>query len=432
MGKPLRGLTMRNPSALRRVYTSEAIFAPGLEESVRFPRAVPMTSLGRLVVIPTDPIELQERTGYDWLERYYNPGGAFREVIALSPLERGRRNAHGMTIQGVSPDDFKSALRKIRPDVVRAYGGFWPADLACLNRLWNVPVVVSVHDKSPALFHDSVRYADLVLCTSKAVQRLALDRGVSLDRTRILPNRVDSAIFRPVRDEAAFEALNRRFPPGKRLLLVGRVVREKNHDTLIRALALLPRDYIAIFVGLGDRSPLTLLAKSLDVARRCFWVDAVKNSELPVWYSWCDVMCTPSRSEGFGIVFIEAAACGAPIVTSNMAPMNEYLTHGVSAHLVDDFEDPSALAAALRRVCEDPAYRASLGSNAIEAAKPFEKAAVDAAEVALYREAISLPRLSLQRRFELAVWRVRARTPSAFKPDWARRLVRAAEGRRSG
>ena len=67
------------------------------------------------------------------------------------------------------------------------------------------------------------------------------------------------------------------------------------------------------------------------MSKRCFWIESVKNSELPVWYSWCDCFCVPSRWEGFGLVFIEAAACGSAIVTSDIAPMTEYFTNDKSA-----------------------------------------------------------------------------------------------------
>src|SRR5687767_4864180 len=107
-----------------------------------------MSSSGlRLVVVPSDLIAAYEQAVYDWLERYYNPTGMFEEVYALSPLEHGERTAFGMIIRGISPDKFTEALREIRPHVVRAYGGHWPAELVCRHRLHGVPVMVSVHDK---------------------------------------------------------------------------------------------------------------------------------------------------------------------------------------------------------------------------------------------------------------------------------------------
>ena len=117
-------------------------------------------------------------------------------------------------------------------------------------------------------------------------------------------------------------------------------------------------------IGLGDIEKYQAIAEMSGVGDRCFWVGAVKNTELPLWYSWCDCMCTPSRWEGFGIVFIEAAACGAAIVTSDIGPMNEYLTPE-SACLVEDFENPSALAVAIRRSCEDTDHRSLNYSGSI-------------------------------------------------------------------
>jgi glycosyltransferase involved in cell wall biosynthesis len=154
------------------------------------------------------------------------------------------------------------------------------------------------------------------------------------------------------------------------------------------------------------------LADELGVASRCFWVDAIQNSELPAWYSWCDCFCVPSRSEGFGFVFIEAAACGTPIVTSDIRPMNEYLTHDESACLVRDYTNPRALADGVRKACEESDYRQRISDGARRVAQSFEKDAIDAAEAAIYREALELPPLSLYRRFEIARWK----TATALRP----------------
>jgi glycosyltransferase involved in cell wall biosynthesis len=359
----------------------------------------------RLVIVPSDPIADYEAAGYDWLERYYNPLGMFNEVIALSPLEQGERKAHGMTIRGVKGSEFREIVSDLRPDVVRAYGGYWPADFVARNRLTDIPVIVSVHDSRPDLVHESLRFADIVMCTSKAVRSQVLARQVPVERTRILPNRVDLNLFKPVTDAQKLGALASEFPPGRHILHVGRKAEQKNLDTLIRALALLPENYSCVFVGKGERAPYTTLAREKGVTSRCFWVESVKNSELPAWYSWCDCMCTPSRSEGFGIVFIEAAACGAPIVTSDIPPMNEYLTADKSACLVRDYENPEALAQAIRRVCENAGYRKTISAGAIRAAEPFDQSHVDETEAAIYREAMGLGPLSLARRVPWMIWK---------------------------
>ena len=384
----------------------------------------------RLVVIPSDPIDAYEQGGIaSWLEAYFNPSKVFDQVFALSPLEKGQRKAYGMTILGITEREFLRTLRHIRPDVIRAYGGFWPADLACRYRLADVPVIVSLHDTNPSRLHKSVWYADLVICTSKAVEQRVLALGIDPCRTRILPNRIETNIFHPVKDQKALQTVARRFPPGKHILHVGRKSYEKNIDTLIRALKFLPSEYLSIFVGPGERTPYLALAEQEGVGERCFWVDSVKNDELPVWYSWCDCMCTPSRWEGFGIVFIEAAACGAAIVTSDIGPMNEYLTHNVSACLVKDYEKPEALASGIRQVCENQRYRLLLSEEAVKAAQPFERSTVDAAEAAIYREALRLNPLSLSivDKLTLSIWRANRNLTSLSK-----RILRTKTHRRGG
>ena len=349
----------------------------------------------RLAVVPSEPMFAYDRAGYGrMMEGYFNPGGMFDEVFVLSPRETGRTQNGSLHIWGVSEADFVDTLHDIKPKVVRGYGGYWACDLVCSRRLPDIPVVVSVHDTNVELLHGSLRLADMVICMSQAVAEATLRIGVPEDRIRILPNRVDLNLFKPNAEPSFQEQFRARFPGGRRLLHVGRKVEQKNLDTVIQALAALPSHYVCIFVGGGDVDQYKRIATGAGVSDRCFWVDSVPNEELSSWYSAADCMCTPSRWEGFGIVFIEAAACGAPIVTSNIAPMNEYLTHGVSAHLVDHFEDPAALAVAVEKVCEDEGYKAMIGKGARTASLVFAKEKVDALEGQLYQEAIALGPIS--------------------------------------
>lgn len=344
-------------------------------------------ALGSLVVVPSDPIHAYEKAGYGaGLYRYYNPDGLFKDVHIVSPLEPADRQAFGMNIHSTSADVFKVVLKALKPDVVRAYGGYWPSDLVALKRVLGVPVVVSVHDRRPEMIHASVRCADLVICVSSAVADAVRSKGVSRSRIRILPNRINREIFRPMHDDSRIGGVSGRFPAGRHILHVGRKSSEKNLDILIRALARLPGEYTGVFIGQGDEAPYRQLARELGVEDRCFWISSVPNEELPLWYSWCDCMCVPSRAEGFGIVFIEAAACGAPIVTTNKAPMNEYLVDGESALLVDNPDDPQALTLAIQRICDDPALRQRLYDGSKKASERFDVNNIDKQEAQIYRD----------------------------------------------
>jgi glycosyltransferase involved in cell wall biosynthesis len=343
------------------------------------------------VVVPNDPIALYERSGFSsYLEGYFNPQEIFREVFVLSPLEEREYKAFGMTIVPAPEGKVRSLLRDLSPDVVRAYGGGWTADFVCRHRLPNVPVIVSVHDTHPSMVRPSVRYADLILCVSTATEKVVLARGANPKQIRLLPNRFDRDIFRPISDQSANNSVFRRFPPGKYIFQLGRKVHQKNLDTLIRALTHLPIEYSCIFAGMGDASPYISLAEELGVEKRCFWIDAIDNSEVPLWHAWCDCFCMPSRWEGFSIALVEAAACGSAIVASDIGPMRDFLSNDVSACLVKNYEDQRALAAAIRKVCEDSVYRQKICSGAIKAAEPFERRIVDGIEAAYYDAAIRM------------------------------------------
>jgi glycosyltransferase involved in cell wall biosynthesis len=343
----------------------------------------------KLVVIPSDPIEAYEKQGFYFLKEYYNPQGYFDEVYAISPYETTNRYAYGMTIRKVSEKQFRNTVKEIRPDVIRAYGGYWPCNLACYNRVKDIPVVVSVHDANPNHLGWSVRYADMVICMSQIVARLVKKYGVAESRIKIIPNRIDTDVFCPKSNPDFFNILNSSYPPGKHILHIGRKTYEKNLDTLIRAMALLPQEYSVIFIGGGDNAEYKNLALEYNVADRCFWRESVPNAELPYWHAWSDCFCTPSRQEGFGLVFIEAATCGNAIITSDIAPMNEYLTHNLNAFLVKDYENQHELAAAIKYVCEDEKYKELISSEAVNLSKKFERDLIDREEVSLYKEVLT-------------------------------------------
>jgi glycosyltransferase involved in cell wall biosynthesis len=352
-----------------------------------------------LAIIPSEPIAEYEQAGYaSWLEGYYNPAGLFSKVYVVSPLERRARSVYGLEIAPVPWWKVRSALGRVQPDVIRAYGGYWAMDLACAVRLPGVPVVVSLHDTAAETLHRTVREADRVWCVSGAVRAMALAAGIPDAVTRLLPNRVDRRRFNPEVPAERVRAVRDRFPAGRMVLHVGRKTHQKNPETLIDALRHLPAEYFAVFVGRGDDRTYRTRAAQTGVGARCYWVEAVENAELPAWFLACDCMCTPSRHEGFGIVFIEAAACGAAIVTCDLAPMNEYLAHGRSAHLVGDADDPAGLAAALRVVCENTGYRTVLKRGALAAAEPFDQEAISRLESGLYTEVLDLRRRGEVRR----------------------------------
>jgi glycosyltransferase involved in cell wall biosynthesis len=345
----------------------------------------------RLAVIPSEPINEYLSAGFhpDWLRDYFNPLGFFEEVYLLSPKERDNQDLLGMQAVRTEPSELQRRIEELNIDVVRAYGGYWACNMACNNKVSNVPVVVSVHDARISLLYDSIRKADIVWCTSEAVRKIVLKKYRNNDHVWILPNRVNMDLMRY--DMCArTDDLDRLYPQKFRIVHVGRRVPEKNLDTLIHALKILGEEYCIIAIGKGDARSYIQQAMQAGVHDRCYFIDALDQSELARYYAWADCMCTPSRSEGFGIVFIEALSCEAVVVTSDIAPMNGYIKNMTNGILVKEYLNPSALAESIRKACNDTHLRALVRNNARSSVQQFDKRRVDEKECAYYAKVLEM------------------------------------------
>lgn len=347
----------------------------------------------KLVFFPSDPIIAYIKTGktYDYLDQYFNPGGYFDEVYCLSPWGDVKEETIGkIRYIKASPYKYARIIKRIKPDVVRGYGGYHCSDWVSINKVEGIPTVVSVHDPNPKLIHDSLKYADGIICMSKvvadAVKTLVPDVTSNI---WVMPNRIDTKLFAKKCDNDFFDKLNDKYGHAKHILHVGRKAEEKNVDTVIKSLKYVSDNAHCIFVGRGGSEKYKQLAIEEGVIGRCFFEESVKNEELPLWYSWADCMCTPSRWEGFGYVFIEAAACESGIVTSNIAPMNEYLTDGLDSILVDDYEDPKKIADAINRVLSNTDEIQQMKRVARKVGLKFSKETIDKEEIAIYEKMIS-------------------------------------------
>ncbi len=344
-----------------------------------------------LAVIPTDPLEFYLASGYTdpWLRSYFNPCGFFDKVYILSSREKSNSNLLGFESIYTEPAELKQRLKDLNVDMVRAYGGHWACAMACDFKAEDIPVMVSVHDMDPELLCDSIKRADFVLCVSEAVRNFVLTKFKYPERVWVLPNRVNFDVMRPYSKESCGD-LSAKYPFKFKIVHVGRKRPQKNLDNLIKALKILGPDYCLLASGKGDTEFYAQIAKSEGVSDRCFLIDAISNDELARYYSWADCMCNPSRHEGFGIVFIEALACGAAVVTSDIAPMNEYITNLENGILVKDYENPEALAKAVSAACNDVKIREKIKTNARSSVGRFEKSKVDQLEADYYRKALEM------------------------------------------
>jgi phosphatidylinositol alpha-1,6-mannosyltransferase len=193
--------------------------------------------------------------------------------------------------------------------------------------------------------------------------------------TTIVPPGVDPERFRPLDDEQKAKARARLgLPEGGRLVVsLSRLVPRKGMDVLIRAAVLLhetrPDLVVAIGGGGRDRDRLDqLIAKTAAPVRM---LGRVPDADLPDLYGCADVYAMLCRNrwagleqEGFGIVFVEAAACAVPQVAGDSGGAAEAVDDGRTGVVVHRPGDPQAVADALARLLDDPGRRVAMGRAA--------------------------------------------------------------------
>jgi phosphatidylinositol alpha-1,6-mannosyltransferase len=195
--------------------------------------------------------------------------------------------------------------------------------------------------------------------------------GRSLPIT-VVPPGVDTERFRPLTDaERTAARAHFGFAPDAELIVsVSRLVPRKGFDTAIRAVARLrrsrPRLVLAISGSGRDESRLRELAASL--AAPVVFLGRVSNDDLPRLYGCADVYAMLCRNrwggleqEGFGIVFLEAAACGVPQVAGDSGGAAEAVDDGRTGIVVRQPDDPHSVAVAFEQVLDDPARARAMG-----------------------------------------------------------------------
>ncbi len=239
--------------------------------------------------------------------------------------------------------------------------------------------------------------AVLASCTVEADQIASLYGG-DPGRIRIVPPGVDHAFFGPGHRPQARRALGLPLD-GRLLLFVGRIQPLKCADAAIETLAeLLEGDgepYRLVVVGgpsgpHGEKSLQGLhdVADARGVRGHVHFIEPQPHELLSSYYRAADVCLVPSRSESFGLVALEAAACGTPVVASAVGGLTTLVDHGHTGFLVDD-PDPRAYAAAVRRVFDEPLAAERFSTASVLRARHYTWRAAAASLVELHDELAS-------------------------------------------
>jgi D-inositol-3-phosphate glycosyltransferase len=196
------------------------------------------------------------------------------------------------------------------------------------------------------------------------------------ERIEIVAPGVDHAFFSPGDQRGARAATG--LGPGPVLLFVGRIQPLKGLDVAVRALAELDRSDATLVVvggpsgpqGDQERARVGALGDELGVAGRIRWVDPQPHHLLSTWYRAADMCLVPSRSESFGLVALEAAACGTPVVAAAVGGLRSIVEHGRTGFLVEG-RDPAVFAAYIDEILDAPDVAAAMSAAAAERAASF-------------------------------------------------------------
>jgi glycosyltransferase involved in cell wall biosynthesis len=202
--------------------------------------------------------------------------------------------------------------------------------------------------------------ADGLIAVSAAIRADMVALGMPAAKIHVHHTGVDLAVFRPGDRAAGKAALG---VDGPLLAGVGSLLPRKGHDLAIGALTWLPGATLIIAGDGPDRQRLERLARSLGVADRVRLLGPQPHAALPALFAAADVMVLPTVSEGLANVWVEALACGTPVVTSDVGGAREVIDRPEYGRLVP--RDPVAIAAAVRDLLDDRVPQASVRAGAL-------------------------------------------------------------------
>jgi D-inositol-3-phosphate glycosyltransferase len=289
-----------------------------------------------------------------------------------------------------------------------------------LQKAWHVPVIQMFHTlgemknrvarPDEQLEHgrrieterEIMRFADrIVAATELDQEQMVTLYGADPEKMRTIPCGVDLTKFHPHdRNQARREiGLD---PEIKTVLFVGRMEPLKGIDDLLQAIAHIIHDHdmpcnglsLILIGGSAEDSPEAISSEMANLIRMrdelglhemATFVGAQGQDVLPYYYSAADVVVMPSHYESFGLVALEAMACGTPVVASDVGGLSYTVEDGVTGFLVPQ-RNPLALADRICDILNDELFRDQLGRQALDVARRYSWEQVADQIVGIYRD----------------------------------------------
>jgi len=357
--------------------------------------------------------------GVDVFTRSQNPGiprvvelGGGARVVHLpagaeAPMPREAVHAH--------LDEFVAGVERfaqsegLEYDLIHAH--YWLSGVAglALREAWGAPLVQMFHTlgrlknsvaQSPAEVEPELRITEearIIAGADRVVAANVVERahlvwyyGARQDRIAVIPCGVDTELFQPMPRATAKDLLE--LPSDPLLVYVGRLQPIKGLETLLEAMTLvMPATRLMVIGGDADEPEnghaayLRERVSALALAERVRFLGAQPQRRLQLFYAAADATVMPSYYESFGMVALEAMACGSPVVASRVGGLTTTVQDRVTGLLVPE-GDPSALAAALDTLLGDTALESRLAAQAQRWAAEHRWPCVAEAVCRLYSE----------------------------------------------
>jgi teichuronic acid biosynthesis glycosyltransferase TuaC len=282
-------------------------------------------------------------------------------------------------------------LHRERPvDLIHAHAALPCGHAAALlSRRLNVPFVVTLHglDVFNTCFHGGVpaewrrrasihvyRAARTIICVSEKVRQLLRDGMKEPVRSTVVYNGTDTDFFSPALEGRAPSLVRWSASPQQEILMVGSLIVAKGHEIVLQAIRQLETSFPQLrcrIIGEGpDRARFEALARELGIAERVQFEGRKSRAEVADAMRACSLFVLPSRYEGLGCVYLEAMACGKPVLACRDQGIGEIIEHQKNGWLIPMWLDPidglDELAQGLSTLLQSPDLCSRLGTSARE------------------------------------------------------------------
>ncbi|MFH2138506.1 MAG: glycosyltransferase family 4 protein [Candidatus Omnitrophota bacterium] len=245
-----------------------------------------------------------------------------------------------------------------------------------------VPYVILVHGTEFNAYFSRFTFVDKwasgivlknakgIIANSQVTRNLVHERGYPLEKIQILNPGVDVEVLKMV-DKGVKMKEELKLNDNKILLTVARLVAKKNHENILKALAVVIKEVENVtYVILGEgeeRTRLESLTRELGLEEYVKFLGQIKHEDIQLYYNICDIFVMPSKTididyESFGIVYLEANACGKPVIAGKSGGVDDAVIDGVTGILVNP-DDIDEISQAILCLLKDEKYAKELGEN---------------------------------------------------------------------